>query len=143
MQLSTTMGMELTYIPTFLQAAADENISEWVLNDLEIDLLELKVDVFKKALKNKGILKNFTTVYTDPGVVEAPTKPFLDSDELLHLVRQTHAVAKQVGLSPKLDYSTGGGAHIHMGLPHGRNSSELRENYRTELLNLVSKYPVS
>lgn len=142
MKLSTTMGMELTYTPTILQAVSEEldyNWNGYELAAIEEALVDVKRGQLKNALKNKGILKNFVNVHTDPGVVEVPTKPQRNLEAFLKIVREANAVAKSVGLSPKLPYTTGGGAHIHMGLP---KNDEQRHAYKVELANLVAKYPV-
>lgn len=142
MNLSTTMGIELTYIPNILQMIADdfENGVD-LAEDMEDTFLYAKRREFQKALRNKGFLQNFVRVGEDPGVVEVPTKPFKKLESLLKVAATATKTAKEVGMSPKLPYQTGGGAHIHMGMKDSPQSPR-HEQRANALKKLVAEYPV-
>lgn len=130
-KLSTSMGVELTFMPVAMQWCVDALDPEYQKHpDSCIDVYEQNV----MCACFVGALRQYMTTHSipfykcsqDPGCVEVPTKPYTTLNELTKVCRQIWKAADKFCLLPELPSFNGGGAHIHTGVV-GKSSKERQE----------------
>lgn len=140
MSLTTTMGIELTYVPacydTALQRGA--NFEPTVAVPGEDDMVNALARVLRLLVKAKKI-PAYRGVYTDPGCVEVATKPYKTLSRLLSVAKRIRVEAEAIGLATQATYSGGGGAHVHTGVI-GKTDEE-REAYKRRMLVFAAHNP--
>lgn len=116
MSLTTTMGVEFTWVPQVLQIAQDRGV-EWDVEDIpgESSFVHAYAQLMRRLIKLKRIPVHQCD--TDPGCVEVSTRPYTKLDQLLSVYRRLNREAMALGLIPSAEYTGGGGAHIHTGIP--------------------------
>lgn len=138
MSLTTTMGIELTYVPKAVQIAKDRGaVFDNESAPGERDLLDGYHILMWYLVRAKKI--PVYSVSRDPGVVEIPTMPYRKISSLLSVARRLRIEAEAIGLSTELDYTGGGGAHIHTGLIG--EDYEARELYKKRMALYVALNP--
>ena len=140
MSLTTTMGIELTYVPacydTALQRGA--NFEPTVCVPGEGDMVSALARVLRLLVKAKKI-PTYREAYTDPGCVEVATKPYKTLSRLLSVAKRIRVEAEAIGLATQAAYSGGGGAHVHTGVI-GKTAEE-REAYKRRMLVFAAHNP--
>lgn len=123
MSLTTTMGIELTWVPKALQIAQDRGV-EWEPDDIpaERSFTAAFCTIMQKLIELKNIPIN--QCHTDPGCVEVSTRPYKRISSLISVYRRLNREATALGLVATADYTGGGGAHIHTGIPFAMHSPE-------------------
>lgn len=141
MSLTTTMGMELTYVPAAVQVAINRGAKfkpcEAEHNG-ETQLIKGYVSLLNSLVQAKKI-PVYSGAHHDPGVVEIATKPYAKLSTLLSVARRIGREATALGLSPKEVYSGGGGCHIHTGVI-GATQDE-RAAYIKRMFVFMAQYP--
>lgn len=75
---------------------------------------------------------------TDPGVVEISTRILKSWDDMKNTVQTITRKAKKVGLTEKMEYTTGGGGQIHLGVGNRTPAARL---HRHAMLRDMSNRP--
>lgn len=139
MSLTTTMGIELSYVPQAIQTAFNRGATFPTQDALgERDLINGLAKLLRHMVKTKNI-PTYYEVHTDPGCVEVATKPYSKLSTLLSVARRIGREAEALGLTPSADYTGGGGAHIHTGVL-GDTHAE-REAYKRRMLLFAAMNP--
>lgn len=118
--LATTMGIELSYVPAYVDELRNNCAQLGVeINDtwkyIGCDAYSSYARALRTVLNTKGV--EVQECKTDPGCVEVPTKPYNKIYKLRKITAAVTRYAKAVGLSPNASWTVGGGAHIHTGIP--------------------------
>jgi hypothetical protein len=117
MSLTTTMGIELTYVPLALQIAIDRGATfePRECSPGEDGLL----NGFRQLMRHMVMVKKIPVwrdPSTDPGCVEIQTKPYKKLTTLINVARRLRREAEALGMATNASYTGGGGAHIHTGI---------------------------
>lgn len=114
MSLTTTMGVELTYVPAAIQIALDRGAGFDPDHAPDSSLVGGFCTLMRHMVQAKKI--PVQQVGTDPGCVEIPTRPYSKLSQLLSVARRLGREAQALGLTTNAEYTNGGGAHIHTGV---------------------------
>lgn len=131
MRLVTTMGVELTWVPTILDKIADLNNGyDSKLNSVD-DLLPDTSSIcsgYARMLSHNLNLRKikYRQCSRDPDCVEMSTFPYKNLDMLMKTIRSSCAAAEEIDLKPTSEWFNGGGCHIHAGLVGKHKSSALQ-----------------
>lgn len=139
MSLTTTMGIELTYIPAAIQIALDRGAT---FEPSSAPGESALIDAFARLMSNIVKAKNIPThkgVHTDPGCVEIPTKPYRKLTSLINVARRLRREAEALGMVTEAAYTNGGGAHIHTGLIG--DSEQERQMYAKRMMLFAAMNP--
>src|ERR1700743_2836897 len=143
MSLTTTMGLELTYVPEAVQIALNRGIKatpDQMEYNGERDLLDGFQRLLKLLCEAKKIpLYGYEGVKRDPGVVEVVTRPSRKLSTLLSVARRVTREANAIGLSDYEAYTGGGGCHIHTGIIG--DTSEARRQYTGRMVAFIAQNP--
>lgn len=140
MKLATTMGIELTYCATAIQTMFDRGVPYYPNRrdtDGETPICSGLACVLRNILSHKKI--NFYACGVDPSCVEVSTKPYTKLETLINISERIGREAAFIGLTPRLPYTIGGGAHIHTGVL-GKTPDD-RDNYKRRMCVFAAKNP--
>ena len=116
MSLTTTMGVELTYVPKAVQLAINRGATfDTSSAPGESSLLDGFCHLMRHMVKIKNI-PTWNGVQRDPGCIEIQTRPYKRISSLTSIARRLRIEAEALGLVTDADYTGGGGAHVHTGV---------------------------
>ena len=139
MSLTTTMGIELTYVPAMYQVALNRGATfEPEYAPMESDVNCALARLMQHLIRAKKI-PVWGEATTDPGCVEIRTKPYRKLSTLLSIARRLRREAEELGLVVQADYSSGGGAHIHTGIIGSDNKE--RSMYSKRMMLFAAMNP--
>lgn len=135
-KLATTYGIELTYVPAYMDELVENAKSLGVTATTHFANNAPLATTLKKVLDKHEV--EFYNCTNDPECVEVPTKPYNSVHKLRRNVRQITYFAKQLGLTPKARYTIGGGAHIHCAIPYSSNwrETDVRYTYFAQVMQV-------
>lgn len=140
MSLTTTMGIELTYVPLAIQTAIDRGAAIEPQKNLpgEEYLCNAFCRLMAKLVEAKKI-PTYRGVHTDPGCVEVQTRPYRKLTTLINVARRLRHEAEALGMVTEASYTNGGGAHIHTGIIG--DSDQERSMYAKRMMLFAAMNP--
>lgn len=139
MSLTTTMGVELTWVPQALQIALDRGAGFDPQEAPGESNLTNALAIIMRTLITAKNIPTYRNAYVDPGCVEIATKPYKKLSSLLSVYRRLNREAVAIGLTPTAEYTGGGGAHIHTGIIGDTNAE--RDMYVKRMMLFAAMNP--